>query len=87
MRVLFVTPFYEPAWIYGGIVRASVDWAHALSAAGGEWDLDLSLGIPLDRDGIRATYFRRWHRSGKRFGWCRRFSVKAVPELQDKLMP
>ena len=98
MKVLFVTPFYEPAWIYGGIARASVDWAHALSAAGvavsvfttavgGEWDLDLPLGIPLDRDGIQETYFPHWRKSGKRFGRCRRFSVEAVPVLQDKLTP
>jgi len=78
MKVLFVTPFYEPAWVYGGIVRASVDWARALSAAGvavsvfttaanGEQELDLPLGIPLDRDGIPVTYFPRWRRSGNRF--------------------
>lgn len=78
MKVLFVIPFYEPAWVYGGVVRASVDWAHALAASGvavsvfttaanGERELDLPLGIPLDRDGIQVTYFPRWRRTGKRF--------------------
>lgn len=78
MKVLFVTPLYEPALVYGGIVRASVDWARALSAAGvavsvfttaanGERDLDLPLGVPLDRDGIQVTYFPRWRRSGRGF--------------------
>ena len=78
MRVLFVTPFYEPAWTYGGIVRASRDWAYALVNAGvevsvytttanGNCELEIPIKIPLDRNGVKVTYFPRLTWSGNRF--------------------
>ena len=78
MRVLFVTPFYEPAWTYGGIVRASRDWAYALVHAGvevsvytttanGNCELEIPIKIPLDRNGVKVTYFPRLSWSGNRF--------------------
>jgi len=36
MRLLHVTPFYEPAWSYGGMVRASSGLCRALSRRGHE---------------------------------------------------
>ncbi|MHB0877603.1 MAG: glycosyltransferase [Anaerolineae bacterium] len=78
MRVLFVTPFYEPAWGYGGVVRAAKGWASALSAVGvqvsvlttvadGRHDLDVLAGKPVDVDGVPVTYYPRWRRSGSQF--------------------
>jgi len=78
MRVLFVTPFYEPAWTYGGIIRASRDWAYALVNAGvevtvytttanGDSELDTPIKIPVDRNGVKVTYFPRLRWSGNRF--------------------
>jgi glycosyltransferase involved in cell wall biosynthesis len=34
VRILLVTPFYEPAWAYGGIARATSGLARALAARG-----------------------------------------------------
>ncbi|GAB4293177.1 MAG: glycosyltransferase [Myxococcota bacterium] len=36
LSVLFVTPYYAPAWEYGGIPRATYDLAQALVSAGAE---------------------------------------------------
>ncbi len=35
-QVAFATPFYEPNWSFGGVLRASADRARALAAAGAE---------------------------------------------------
>ena len=78
MRVLFVAPFYEPAWIYGGMVRATFMWARALASTGiqvtvwtttanGACELDLPCGQPLIRDGVRVIYYPRWRWTGSRF--------------------
>ena len=78
MRVLFVTPFYEPAWTYGGITRASQDWAIALVNAGvevcvftttanGNDELDIPAKRSIDRSGVKVTYFPRSPWSGNRF--------------------
>jgi glycosyltransferase involved in cell wall biosynthesis len=34
MKVLLVTPFFEPAWAYGGMARATAGLAHALARLG-----------------------------------------------------
>jgi glycosyltransferase involved in cell wall biosynthesis len=36
MKLLHVTPFYEPAWAYGGMVRAAAGLCRALAARGHE---------------------------------------------------
>jgi glycosyltransferase involved in cell wall biosynthesis len=78
MRVLFVAPFYEPAWIYGGMMSSTYMRARFLAADGTEvavWtttangarELDLPCGQPLIRDGVEVTYFPRWRWTGNRF--------------------
>ena len=78
MRVLFVTPYYEPAWKYGGVIRASQDWAIALINAGvevcvytttanGNDELDIPSKRIIDRKGVKVTYFPRSAWSGNRF--------------------
>lgn len=78
MRVLFVTSYYEPAWVYGGPTKSVAAWARALAAAGldidvfttaanGHSELAIPLSRPILRDGIRVTYFPRLHASGNRF--------------------
>ena len=78
MRVLFVTPFYEPAWAYGGVARANVAWARALAAAGisvsvwtttanGDRELGLPRGLPLEYNGVQVIYYPRWRWSGNGF--------------------
>ncbi len=39
MRVLFVSPFFEPAWAMGGVAKSSAGWARALVAQGIEVDV------------------------------------------------
>lgn len=78
MRVLFVAPFFEPAWAMGGMAIASAAWAQALMAQGIEvevfttnadanGDLAVPLGVPVIRDGLPVTYFPRYPWSGNRF--------------------
>lgn len=78
LRVLFVTPFYEPAWALGGMARASAGWASALvdqgvevevftTTADANGELDVPPGVPLNRDGVTVTYFPRFRWSGNRY--------------------
>ena len=77
MKVLFVTPFYEPAWTYGGIVRASSDWGFALSHytsvdvyttnANGNRELDVDVNIPVKVGSLNTTYFSRCRWGRKRY--------------------
>ena len=78
MKVLFITPFYEPAWVYGGVARASAIWAQALAVNGVDvtvWtttangidELDIPNGQSLLRNGVHVTYFPRFRCSGNRF--------------------
>jgi len=33
LKVLFISPFFEPAWSYGGIARTASEWAHACASS------------------------------------------------------
>jgi glycosyltransferase involved in cell wall biosynthesis len=63
MRILHVTPFYEPAWAYGGMARSSAALCRALARRGHEVTVAtarLEAGSPLEeaRDGVRVRRFR-----------------------------
>src|SRR5205085_1289760 len=58
MRILHVTPFYEPAWAYGGMARSSAGLCRALARRGHEVTVATALLDPLSpleesRDGVR----------------------------------
>jgi glycosyltransferase involved in cell wall biosynthesis len=62
MRILHVTPFYEPFWAYGGMARASAALCRALVARGHEVTVTTALleeGVPLHRTegGVRVLRF------------------------------
>ena len=62
MRILHVTPFYEPCWAYGGMARASAALCRALVARGHEVTVTTALleeGVPPRRteDGVRVLRF------------------------------
>lgn len=68
LRILRVTPYYAPAWCYGGpaqsvhaacraLVEAGQDVTVFTTAANGDTDLDVPLGQPVDRDGVAVHYF------------------------------
>ncbi|MEM3484500.1 MAG: glycosyltransferase [Candidatus Methanomethyliaceae archaeon] len=70
MRVLFVIPYYKPAFVYGGPVRSISSLCKAMARAGaqatvfttnanGQDQLDVPLGQPIDIDGVQVYYFRR----------------------------
>ena len=68
MKVLHVTPFYEPAWAYGGMVRAVAGLCRALAARGHDVTvvtalLDSSHPRQETRDGVRVrrlpAFFKR----------------------------
>lgn len=62
MRLLHVTPFYEPAWAYGGMARAAAGLCRALARRGHEVTvatalLDGAHAIEEGRDGVRIERF------------------------------
>lgn len=69
MRILHVVPTYAPAWRYGGPIHAVHALCRSLAEIGhevsvfttsvdGPGDLDVPVGIPVERDGVRVSYFR-----------------------------
>jgi glycosyltransferase involved in cell wall biosynthesis len=62
MRILHVTPFYEPFWAYGGMARSSAALCRALVARGHEVTVATALleaGAPLEAEdgGVRVRRF------------------------------
>ena len=68
MKVLHLTPAYEPAWSAGGVVRGTSLLCRALSALGhevtvyatdtsGDGRLDVPVNQPVDIGGVRVFYF------------------------------
>lgn len=71
MRILHITPSYKPAFRYGGPTFSVSCLAESLAAAGAEvWvftttangpeELDVPVGVPIEVEGVRVIYFRRW---------------------------
>ncbi|MBK8233257.1 MAG: glycosyltransferase [Candidatus Eisenbacteria bacterium] len=69
MRILHVTPTYEPAYRFGGPIRSVAGLCRALARQGedvhvytsssdGRRDLDVPVDIPTLRDGVKVTYFK-----------------------------
>jgi glycosyltransferase involved in cell wall biosynthesis len=70
VRVLHVTPYYEPAHIYGGptysvpllckaLARAGLEVTVLTTDANGDASLDVPLATPVTRDGVTVWYFPR----------------------------
>lgn len=68
MRILHVVPSYIPAWRYGGPIKSVHGLCKGLAKIGhevhvfttnvdGPQRLDVPLGVPVDMDGVRITYF------------------------------
>lgn len=68
MRLLHIAPNYLPAWRYGGPIRSVHGLCRALVELGhevhvyttnvdGPGTLDVPLGVPVDRDGVKVWYF------------------------------
>jgi glycosyltransferase involved in cell wall biosynthesis len=68
MRILFVTPYYKPAWTYGGPARSIPELCEGLARLGaqvtvlttnanGARRLDVSLGRPVQVDGVEVHYY------------------------------
>lgn len=70
MKILHIVPSYKPAYIYGGPIESVSRLCEGLAAQGhevdvftttanGETELDIAVGVPLDVEGVRVTYFKR----------------------------
>lgn len=70
MKLLIVTPFYKPAYIYGGPTRSVPSLAEAIAATGtevtvfttnanGKGSLDVASDSTVEVDGVSVRYFRR----------------------------
>lgn len=88
MKVLFITPHYEPAWAYGGVVKTTAEWAHAYAAAapsasvdvftttaGGDVELDVIANTPVKIGNITVTYFSRHPWMRRRYVSLKMFSA------------
>jgi glycosyltransferase involved in cell wall biosynthesis len=72
MRLLFITPYYEPAYAFGGPARSIPALCQALAREGAEVEvfstdaagpgrrLQLPLEIPLLRQGVLVHYFKHY---------------------------
>lgn len=70
MKILLVTPSYEPAWKYGGVVSSNSTLCRALvmlgasvtvyttNASKGSKPLDVPLNVPVDCGGVSVFYFK-----------------------------
>ncbi len=92
MRILVITSYYKPAYIYGGPVRSIHRRNQVLAAQGhavhtfttnanGTGDLEVPTGRPVLVDGLPVTYFRRWWLGRSR----KPFSLFFSPELGQAL--
>lgn len=70
MNLLFVTPSYKPAFVYGGPTVSVSELAESLvhighkvtvytTTANGQSELDVPLGVPVCNNGVTVYYFRR----------------------------
>ena len=70
LHILVVTPYYKPAFIYGGPARSVPSLCEAMvqngaqvtvftTNANGSANLDVPLGRPQNLDGVQVIYFRR----------------------------
>lgn len=87
LKVLHVTPYYEPAYVYGGparsvpllcraLARSGVEVTVLTTDANGTERLDVPLDTPLDRDGVQVYYFAR----------CWPLSIFFSPDLGRKCL-
>jgi glycosyltransferase involved in cell wall biosynthesis len=92
MRVLVVSPYYEPAFVYGGpahsvpaLCRALVTEGLAVSVfttnANGEASLDLPVSRALSRDGVQVYYFPRLTRA--RFFWSPELARRSLERMSE----
>ena len=70
MKVLHIIPAYKPAYGYGGPTESVSRLCEGLAASGhlvdvytttanGDKELDVPVGVAVDVDGVRVTYFKR----------------------------
>ncbi len=68
MRILCITPYYKPAYVYGGPTRSNSELCEALvklgaevtvltTNANGKKTLDVPLGVPIIVDGVEVYYY------------------------------
>lgn len=96
MRLLFVTPYYKPAYVYGGPVRSIPSLCEALAqdgcevsvyttnAAGADAELDVPTASPVDVDGVDVTYFEQRSLGTGLFFSSHRTNFFYAPELRRR---
>jgi glycosyltransferase involved in cell wall biosynthesis len=78
MDFLFITPFYKPAYVYGGPTRSIPGLCEGLvkqgctvevftTDANGETTLEVDTGQPVLKDGVRVTHFAHSRIAGRFF--------------------
>jgi glycosyltransferase involved in cell wall biosynthesis len=78
MRILCVTSYYKPAYIYGGparsipllcegLAKAGTEVAVFTTNANGQSDLDVPAHRPIEIDGVLVNYFQRSHLAPNRY--------------------
>jgi hypothetical protein len=92
MRILNMIPTYLPAVRYGGpavsahgLCRALADRGHDVhvftTSVDGPNDLAVPVGVPLERDGVKVTYFQSPHM--RRLYWSRALACVLKREMKQ----
>jgi glycosyltransferase involved in cell wall biosynthesis len=88
MKFLLVTPAYEPAWEYGGVVASNSNLCRAMAKLGvsvtvyttnaskGNKPLDVPLGVPVNLGGVEVYYFKSTFGANNNF--CSRVLTKKL---------
>lgn len=92
MRILIVTPYYKPAFVYGGPVRCISILAESLALRGhnicvfttnanGKKNLDLNLGKPVEINNVIVRFFRRdFHNN---YFYSKSFRIACLKEINN----
>ena len=94
LKILVVSSYYHPAFIYGGPVPALHHLNQALLKAGhnlrvyttnanGTGDLSVPLKVPVDVDGLPVNYFPRWWFGRRQKPFTRFFSPAMGCQLRQ----
>jgi glycosyltransferase involved in cell wall biosynthesis len=85
MRILHLTPYFYPAWAYGGTCRAAWELARATARLGHEITafttdaLDASHRATPETEIVEGVTIRRFKNISNRLAWARLFIPPALP--------
>ncbi len=93
MRILHITPYYSPAWAYGGSTRVAYELSTRLAARGHHVSvfttdaLDASRRAPVGEHVLDGVTVRRFRNLSNRLAWRRIFVPLGFPGAISQAVP